>query len=65
MSDEETRQQRATKMKKRKQRDYIAMTLLDRTGPFSPKIISPKKGIYNRKKEKRKDFVDEQISDST
>lgn len=51
MSDEETRQKRADSRKK-KRRNKIAQQMLDRTGPYKPKVRDPRKGIYDRKQTK-------------
>lgn len=51
MSDEETRQKRASD-RKYKRRNKIARELLDRTGPYAPRVRDARKGIYNRNKNK-------------
>lgn len=59
MSDEETRQKRA-ESRKRKRRNKIAQSILDRTGPYKPQVRDPRKGIYKRTKNKmRVNNIDE------
>lgn len=59
MSDEETRVRRAVNYKN-KRRNKIARDMLDRTGPYKPRVRDPRKGIYLRTKNKiRVSNVDE------
>lgn len=51
MGDEETRQKRA-ESRKRKRRNQVAKGMLDRTGPYKPQVRDPRKGIYQRNKNK-------------
>jgi hypothetical protein len=57
MSDPETRSKREKKMRNR---NPIAKELLDRKGPFSLKVINPKKNEYRRVKLDPRDILDEE-----
>lgn len=57
MSDDEIRQKRA-ETRKRKRRDKIAKQMLDRTGPYKPKVRDARKGIYKREKIRTNDAFD-------
>lgn len=57
MSDPDTRQDRAQKMRRK---NPVAKELLDRKGPFSLRVINPKKTEYRRVKLNPRNITEEE-----
>jgi len=57
MSNQRTRE----RVSKKRKRNFLAKEVLDRKGPFKPKVINPKKA-YDRNKERvLDDYYEEDI----